>query len=89
MRKENIFLLTMQAQGIGNLEQLVVCSLTPESVHEYAKLAFPQKQILGAVSMAELESTLKGLKEALACQPGSHPVFVDPRMKSPSTPTQH
>lgn len=89
MRKENIFLLTLKAQGAGNLEQLVICSQSPEAVHEYAKVAFPQKHVLGAVSMAELESTLKGLKDALACQPGSHPVYVDPRMNSQSTPTQH
>lgn len=93
MRKENIFLLTLRsvstAQSPGVLEQVVVCSPTAESLHEYAKRAFPQKTVLGAVSMAELEFTLKGLKDALECKPGAHPLFVDPCMKSPASTTQH
>lgn len=93
MRKENIFLLTLRpvstAKSSGVLEQVVVCSVTAETLHEYAKKAFPQKSVLGAVSMAELENTLKGLKDALECKPGAHPVYVDPCMKSPAATTQH
>lgn len=93
MRKENIFLLTLRTASTptikGGLEQIAVCSVSVETVTEYAKNAFPHKQVLGVTSMAELESTLKGIKEALECKPGAHPVFIDPRLKSAKVPTQH
>lgn len=93
MRKENIFLLTLRTVSTeeiaGNLEQVVVCSATTETLYGYAKKAFPNKQVLGAVSMAELEVTLRSLKEALECKAGAHPVFVDPQMKSSNRHTQH
>ena len=93
MRKENIFLVTLRAEvgtaGPTGIEQVVICAPTQEAMHEFAVQAFPRRQVLGAASMSELESTLHGLRQALECKPGAHAVFVDPRMKKVKAPTQH
>ena len=93
MRKENVFLLTFRnastAEFTAKLEQVVVCSATAETLHGYVKKAFPNKQVLGVVSMSEVEATLKSIKEALECKTDAFPVFVDPRMKYSSSHTQN
>lgn len=92
MRKENVFLVSTCIAATANtpstLEQIVICSTTQESMHEYVERAFPQRKILGVASMVELEATLKAIRSALECKPDAYPVFVDPRMKNPSTPRQ-
>lgn len=93
MRKENIFLVTLQsatAAGSGPaINQVIICARNQEAMHEYVRQAFPARQVIGAVSMSELEATLVGLKDALACIPGAHPVYVDPQLRSNKAPTQH
>jgi hypothetical protein len=93
MRKENIFLVTLQSATAAvsgpAINQVVICAQDEEAMHDYVRQAFPACLLLGAASMLELEATLVGLKDALACNPGAHAVYVDPKMRSNKAPTQH
>jgi len=86
MRKENVFLVTARvgggpeaSVGEGGLEQRVMCATDELALHAFLAASFPDLAVVGAVSLAGLETTIAQIKQALGGV-GPIPVFIDPAM---------